>query len=252
MSQKNPLVIGNWKMNPMKEAEAIILAKAVVTAHKKMSDVTVVIAPPMLYMPAVAKVVAKSSVALAAQHTSPGPVGAFTGEVSPAQLAPYGVTYSIVGHSERRARGETDAVVNAEVLMLLKSKMRPVICVGERVRDAQAHFYSEVEKQVTAALATVPNTRLRDVVIAYEPIWAIGTGATATVGDILEMKLFIQKVLTKIAGRAGATAPTIIYGGSVTKDTAAAIYKDGGVAGFLVGGASLKPADFAAIIASTK
>ncbi len=251
MSQKNPLIIGNWKMNPMKEADAVLLAKATAGSHKKFPTTTVVIAPPVLFIPAVAKATKKSQLALGVQHTSPGPVGAFTGEVSPAQLLPYGISYAIVGHSERRARGESDAMINAEVLMLLKHKVHPVICVGERVRDAQANFYAEIEKQITAALATVPVTRYRDIVIAYEPVWAIGTGATATTGDILEMKLFIQKILTKIAGRTGATAPTIIYGGSVSKDTARSIFVEGGVGGFLVGGASLKPGDFAQIIGST-
>ncbi len=248
MAQKHPLVIGNWKMNPLLEHDATALAKAVVTSVKKITTVTVVIAPPTLFTGVVAKLLKKSNVQLGVQQVHPGPVGAFTGMVSPAQCRAYGVTYAIVGHSESRARGETDAMVNANVLMLLKERMRPVICIGERVRDAQAHFYAEIESQITAALATVPVTRYKEVVIAYEPIWAIGTGATATPADVLEMKLFIQKILTKIGGRSGASAVTILYGGSVTGDTAPQLYKESGVGGFLVGGASLKPAEFQKII----
>ncbi len=249
-THKKPLIVGNWKMNPLTRTDAVMLAKAVVQQTKKVSDVSIVIAPPTLYLGEIAKVVARSQVALGVQHTHPGPVGAYTGEISPAQCAQYDVTYGIVGHSERRVRGETDEQINAEVLMLLKQKMHPIICVGERERDAQANFYSVVEGQLTSALESVPTARYKDVVIAYEPVWAIGTGATATPADVQEMRLFIIKVLTKLAGRAAAAAATILYGGSVSPDTSGALYRESGVNGFLVGGASLKPADFTKIITS--
>lgn len=252
MVHKLPLIIGNWKMNPLTEAEAVTLAKEITSSLKKLTHAMVVIAPPMIFLSAVAKVVKIDQFALGVQHTHPGPVGAFTGEVSPAQCAPYGVQYGIVGHSERRARGESNEQVNTEVLMLLKQKMHPVICVGERVRDAQAHFYTEVETQLTTAFASVPTVRYKDVVVAYEPIWAIGTGETATAADVLEMKLFIQKVLTKLAGRTAAGAVTIIYGGSVNGDSAPLLYQEGSVGGFLVGGASLKAAEFLKIVGAVK
>jgi len=248
---KKPLVIGNWKMNPLTRTEAVQLAKAIAQQTKKLSDVSIVIAPPTLYLGEISKVLARGHIALGVQHTHPGPIGAFTGEISPAQCAQYDVSYGICGHSERRARGETDNQINAEVLMLLKQKMRPVICVGERERDAQANFYSVIETQLTSALASVPTVRYKDVVIAYEPVWAIGTGATATPADVQEMRLFIIKVITKLAGRAAAGAVTILYGGSVTADTAKALFTESGVQGFLVGGASLKPTDFTKIIQST-
>ncbi len=249
-TKKKPIVIGNWKMNPRTSSDGIALAKAVILGIKKISNVSVVIAPPTLYLSAVQKVTQKSHVALGVQHIHPGPVGAFTGDVSPAQVMEYGASYAIVGHSERRAIGMTDSMVNEAVLMLLKSKMIPIICVGERVRDADATFYRQIENQIKAALANVPATRYKDIIIAYEPIWAIGTGATATAADVLEMKLFIQKVLTEIIGRAGAHAATIIYGGSVKPDTAPVLYRDGAVDGFLVGGASLIAKDFLAIISA--
>lgn len=252
MAHKHPLIIGNWKMNPLTEADAVTLCKSVAHHMKKVTSATVVIAPPAVFLGAVAKAVKGSVLELGVQHTHPGPVGAFTGEMSPAQFAPYGVSYGIVGHSERRARGETDEQVNASVLMLLKQKMHPVICVGERVRDAQANFYSEVEAQMVAAFASIPTARYKDVVVAYEPVWAIGTGATATAADVLEMKLFIQKVLTKVAGRTAAGAVTILYGGSVNGDSAPVLFTESGVGGFLVGGASLKPEEFAKIINATQ
>jgi triosephosphate isomerase (TIM) len=246
--QKPPMIIGNWKMNPLTSEEATVLAKAVVAGLKKVTDVTVGITPPLLFTAEMAKLMKKSDVRLGVQHVHPGPIGAFTGDVSPAMCTPFGVSYALVGHSERRARGMTDADVNAALLMLLKQKMTPILCIGEKLRDSQAHFYSEIETQITLALASVPAARYKDVVIAYEPIWAIGTGATATPADVQEMKLFIQKVLTKLGGRAGAAAVTILYGGSVTADSAAVLYREGDVHGFLVGGASLKAPEFLNII----
>lgn len=249
-TQKQPMIIGNWKMNPLTSAEAVILTKNVVAGMKKVTGVTVGITPPLLFTSEVTKLVKKSEVRLGVQHIHPGPVGAFTGEVSPAMCSLFGVSYALVGHSERRARGMTDTEVNAAVLMLLKQKMTPVLCIGEKVRDSQAHFYLEIEAQITAAFESVPASRYKDIVIAYEPIWAIGTGATATPADVQEMKLFIQKILTKLGGRAGAAAVTILYGGSVTADSASALYREGDVHGFLVGGASLKAPEFLNIIKS--
>jgi triosephosphate isomerase (TIM) len=248
---KQPLVIGNWKMNPLTVSEAILLGKAIVQGVKKLSGVTVGITPPLLFTAEVSKLLKKSEVRLGVQHVHPGPVGAFTGEVSPAMCIPFGVTYALVGHSERRALGESDTQINAALLMLLKQKLTPVLCIGERERDAQANFYTHIETQISVALKSVPTSRYRDVVIAYEPIWAIGTGATATPADVQEMKLFIQKVLTKLGGRTAAAAVTILYGGSVTGDSATALYREGGVNGFLVGGASLKSVEFLKIIQST-
>jgi triosephosphate isomerase (TIM) len=246
--QKQPLIIGNWKMNPLTSVEAVTLAKTIMNGVKKMTDVSIGITPPTLFMSEVSKAIAKSNLRLGVQDVQPGPVGAFTGAVSPAMCAPYDVTYTIVGHSEVRARGVSDEQINASTLMTLKAKMTPVVCIGEHERDDAANFYSVIETQITTALASVPVNRYKDVVIAYEPIWAIGTGTTPTPSDVQEMKLFIQKILTKLAGRTAAAAATIIYGGSVNGENAKALYHDGGVHGFLVGGASLKPEEFIKII----
>ncbi|MFM2423983.1 MAG: hypothetical protein RLZZ70_372 [Candidatus Parcubacteria bacterium] len=247
-TKKQPLIIGNWKMNPRTAAEAVALAKGVHQATKKIPLVTIGVTPPTLFISEVSRVLGKSGIRLGAQQVHPGPVGAFTGLVSPAMIAPYGASYAIVGHSECRARGESDTDINAATLMLLKHKMTPVICVGEKVRDAQANFYATIEAQIMAALATVPRARYKEVVIAYEPIWAIGTGKTATALDVQEMQLFIRKVLTKIADRSAAAAVTVLYGGSVKPDTAASLYREGEVNGFLVGGASLSVEEFTKII----
>jgi len=235
-------------MNPRTEAEAIQLTKDVHTATKKINGVSVGITPPLLFVPEIRKVLKKSAVRLGVQQVHPGPIGAYTGMVSPAQVSAYGVSFAIVGHSECRARGENGAAVNAAVLMLLKQKITPVLCVGETVRDVQAHFYAAIETQITSALTGVPQTRFKDVVIAYEPVWAIGTGQTALTTDVQEMQLFIRKVLTKIADRKAAAAVTVLYGGSVKADTAATLYREGEVDGFLVGGASLSSEEFTKII----
>jgi triosephosphate isomerase (TIM) len=247
-----PLIIGNWKMNPRTSSEAVTLAKAIAPGLKKITDATVVIAPPALYLGEVAKAVQKSTLVMGAQYAHPDPVGARTGDVSGVMLAPYGVQYVIVGHSERRAKGETDADVVAQVTALLKQKMIPVVCVGERTRDDQGTFFALIEAQIKAVLAVVPKSRAKELVIAYEPIWAIGTGATATPQDVEEMRLFINKVCSQVLGRTSAAQVRIIYGGSVSAETAASLYTEGGVAGFLVGGASLRANDFLTIIKSTQ
>jgi triosephosphate isomerase len=167
-------------------------------------------------------------------------------------LAAFGVATVIVGHSERRALGETDAQVGEKVAALIKAKLTPVVCIGERERDAQGNFFMLIEAQIKAALTGVPKARFKDVVIAYEPIWAIGTGKTATAEDVNEMRLFIQKILTKHFDRASAGKIRIIYGGSVSAANAADLFVGGGVDGFLVGGASLRPQEFAQIISSVK
>lgn len=247
-----PLVIGNWKMNPLTESAAVTLAKEVLTISKKAKHARVVVVPPALYIPAVSKVARTTVLGLGVQHVVPGPVGAVTGEISGAMAQPYGITYAIVGHSEQRALGVTDEQVAATVAMLIKIGITPVICVGERERDSRADFYSLIASQIKTALAAIPKTKYKQIVIAYEPIWAIGTGKTATPADVQEMRLFINKVITDLAGRPAAKAVTVLYGGSVTKDNALSLWQEGQVDGFLVGGASLKGEDFATIIASTK
>jgi len=140
--------------------------------------------------------------------------------------------------------------VAKKVLAILKVRLTPVVCVGERERDEQGDFFSFIENQIELAFKDLPKTRFKDMIIAYEPIWAIGTGINATVEDVKEMQLFILKILTKHFGRSVASQVRIIYGGSVKADNAIKLYQSGGIDGFLVGGASLNPAEFSAIIAS--
>lgn len=248
--QTRPLIIGNWKLNPHKTTDALSLTQGIAKAYKA-KEAVVAIAPPFIYIQEVKKKLGKSGIVLAAQNVSTEPMGAFTGEVSAMQLRDAGVEYVIIGHSERRAMGETDDIVNRKVAQALKNKLTPVVCIGERERDEGGKFFSFVEGQVRALSSTLSATDIKKVVIAYEPIWAIGTGATATAEHVKEMQLFIFSTLAKVYDRATATKIRLLYGGSVKPHNARALHREGGMGGFLVGGASLKPTDFIDIVKAT-
>jgi triosephosphate isomerase len=245
------LVIGNWKENPSTLAETHKLVADITKKLKAREGLTVAIAPPFVYLTEVLKKIGKKPVFLAAQNVSVEPMGAFTGEVSAMQLRNLGTEYVIIGHSERRAMGETDDVVQKKVLMALKNKLTPVVCIGEKERDTHGNFFTTVEKQLKSLTSILSATDVRKVVIAYEPIWAIGTGKTATAADVKEMQLFLFTVLTKLYDKPTAAKVRLIYGGSVKADNAKALSVEGGMDGFLVGGASLKAEEFISIINAT-
>lgn len=248
MKKTIPLIVGNWKLNPVTMADACALGEVVARKQKTTPEPYVAIAPPFPYLSEVGKKIQKSSVALAAQDVYFKNIGAHTGEVSVLQLKDLGVEYVIVGHSERREMGETNNDVQQKVLMILKHRLVPIVCVGERVRDEQGNFFTFVEEQLKSLAEVLPAAQIKKVVIAYEPIWAIGTGMTATAEDVKEMQLFIETVLTKIYDRPTARAVRLLYGGSVKPQNAAELHFEGDMNGFLVGGASLNADDFGAII----
>ena len=246
-----PLVIGNWKMNPQSESIALKLSKELKSRLAKNSSVEVVIAPPYVYLDAVQRVRNGSNLfMMGAQNAHSEKLGPHTGEISLPMLQGYGVTHVILGHSERRAEGETDEMVNHKLLAVIKAGMTGVVCVGELKRDHSGHYLSHVETQVRKALIRVSKAKLGHIVIAYEPVWAIGTGTPATTGDVHEMKLFIEKIVSDLYGRNLAQKVRIIYGGSVTGKNAQELYTEGMIDGFLVGGASLHADDFMHIIKS--
>lgn len=244
-----PLVVGNWKMNPQTATMAARLAAEIKKGIQKQNDVDVVIAPPTLYLSAVHKIRSGSAVfELGAQNAHEEKLGAHTGEISLTMLRSFDVQYVILGHSERRAAGETDAEVNKKVRAAVKDHMTAIVCVGETKRDQNAHYLNVIENQIREACAGVSKEKLKNFIVAYEPVWAIGTGKTATPEDVHEMKLFIQKVLTDIYGRNIATKVRVIYGGSVNGKNAEILMKEGMVDGFLVGGASIRPSEFIEIV----
>jgi triosephosphate isomerase len=249
MKKHSPLIIGNWKMNPMSSEKADILCKELLKAlGKKGGKSEVGICPPSLFVALLSKRLKGSAVALGAQDISSEKEGAHTGELSSAMLKLLGVTHAIVGHSERRAQGESDLVVSKKALAGLSSGLTTIVCVGEKARDGHGHYFNEIESQLKSLFALVEKKHLGKLVIAYEPIWAIGTGKTASVEDVHEMKLFIQKIIAETYERAAISKVRIIYGGSVNKDNARSLCEGSGMNGFLVGGASLKPAEFAEIV----
>ncbi len=243
------IVAGNWKMN-LNHKEALQLLDDLITATSKIDGVEVIIAPPALYLSEFsARLHTKTNIKLAAQNVSNKPSGAFTGEISAGMLSSVHVEYCLVGHSERRQFfGDTDQLVAEKVKALLDNGIVPIICVGEMLNEryAQKHF-EVVETQVKAAISVVEQNQADRIMIAYEPVWAIGTGQTATSEQAQEMHSFIRQLLGQKFGTTAANEIPILYGGSCNAQNAAELFAQPDVNGGLVGGASLKAADFMAI-----
>jgi triosephosphate isomerase (TIM) len=249
----HPLIVGNWKMNPQSAHLATQLALNIKKGLVRAQDVEVVVAPPSLYLPAIANLGnGKNPYLLGAQDAHWEKLGAHTGEISLPMLKSIGVKYVIVGHSERRIEGETDDMVNKKVLSIIKEEAVAILCVGERERDHAGHYLGFIEAQIRSACAGLSKSKLGSLVIAYEPVWAIGTGDTATPENVHEMKIFIEKVLSDLYGRTYAGKVRILYGGSVTPKNSAVLMTEGMIDGFLVGGASLRASEFCEIVKLTK
>lgn len=250
MSHRTPLIAGNWKMNKT-PAEGVELAKALVAQVGTESAVQIVLCPPFTALDAVGRAIEGTHLALGAQNMHDKASGAFTGEVSATMLRGLHAGYVILGHSERRSIfGEDDAFINRKVLAALEASLKPILCVGELLSEREAGRTNEVVRiQVEKGLAGVPAGKAEQVVIAYEPVWAIGTGRTPTLPEIAEVHADIRARLTARFG-AAASGFRLLYGGSVKPSNAAAIFALPDVDGALVGGASLKAADFGAIIAA--
>jgi triosephosphate isomerase (TIM) len=247
MSELIPMIAGNWKMHKTL-AEARELAREIVQGVGRQTRVEVVLAPPYTALAAVAAELAGSKVLLAAQDTFWETKGAYTGAIAPGMLADIGCSYVIVGHSERRQHfGDTDEAVNRKVKAVLAAGMRPIMCVGETLAEREAgRTFAVVENQVLKGLADFPVSERERLVVAYEPVWAIGTGKTATPQQAQEVHHLIRDQLSEVLG---TTAIRILYGGSVTPDNAATLLAEPDINGALVGGASLKAASFLGIIA---
>ena len=246
MSERTPILAANWKMHKTTgEAEAFVDAFLPLVAG---ASADIVLAPPLTALPCVAKATAGSNVQVAAQNVNPEEKGAFTGEISTGMLADLGCSYTIVGHSERRALyGESSEFVSQKAAALLAAGIRPIVCVGETLDEREAGQLEEiVGGQLAGSFAGVPDDRASDVVIAYEPVWAIGTGKTATPELAQEAHAFIRGRLHERFGAAGDTI-RIQYGGSVKPDNVAELMAQPDIDGGLVGGASLEPESFARI-----
>jgi triosephosphate isomerase (TIM) len=251
MSGRRTLVAGNWKLHNTVEA-SVTLARALRDALGDAPPCDVAIAPVFTSLYAVADVLEGSPIALAAQDVHWDDAGAFTGEVSVPLLADVGCRMCIVGHSERRhVFGETDTAVQKKVGALLRHGLTPILCVGETLEDREAgETLTVVLGQLDAALAglDVGADAANHLVVAYEPVWAIGTGKTARPQDAQDVQAAIRRRLRERFSEAGAGAVRILYGGSVKPDNAAELLAQPDVDGALVGGASLKPETFLPIV----
>lgn len=252
MATRRPLVGGNWKMN-LHTNEARALASALVSdLSPALQKADVILFPAFPYLPTVNDVLRSSgsSILLGAQDCYPAANGAFTGEVSLSMLKDVGCSVVLVGHSERRhVLGESDVFINAKVRAALAAEMQVMLCVGEKIEQREAGQTDAINAaQVCYGLAGVTAEQMARVSIAYEPVWAIGTGKTATAADAQAAHVAIRRVLAGMFGEAIAQSTRILYGGSVKPDNAAELCAQPDIDGGLIGGASLKAADFAAIV----
>ena len=246
---RTPFVAGNWKLNKTSD-EAEILARCVVDAVSGVTGVDVAICPPFTALERVSSVVSGTGVGLGAQNMYWEAEGAFTGEVSAPMLLTCGCEYVILGHSERRQFfGETDETVNHRLKAALSAELKPIVCIGESFDERQANVTEQVvETQTRGALSGISADDTRGITLAYEPVWAIGTGLTATPEQAEAVHAFLRQVLAQLYDDDVAQGVRIQYGGSVKPDNAAELFDQDNIDGGLIGGASLEADDFAAIV----
>ena len=249
---RKTVIAGNWKMN-MLASEVKPFIEELKENMSKSKSCDVVLCTPAVMIPAMVKAGRELKIAAGGQDVSKFEKGAYTGEVSAAQLLDAGAKYCIVGHSERRQyHGEDDMLINAKARALLEKGIIPIICVGESLEQREMDLTMEyVAYQVKAALNGIDASQVRRCVIAYEPIWAIGTGKTATAAQAQEVCEGIRAVIRKMYGARVARTVSILYGGSMNAKNAAELLAQPDIDGGLIGGASLKPADFATIVKAT-
>lgn len=246
---RTPIIAGNWKLHKtVAEARATVKELAALVADVK--DVEVVVCPPFTALSAAAEAACCTNVAIGSQNIFWEEKGAFTGEIAPGMLVEAGCKYAIVGHSERRQYfGETDETVNKRVKAALKHGLIPIVCVGETLAEREAGVTEKVcATQTRGGLAGLTAEEVAGLVIAYEPVWAIGTGKTATSKDANDVCAFIRREVAAVFGQTAADAVRIQYGGSVKADNASELMAMSDIDGALVGGASLKADDFAKIV----
>ncbi len=249
MTKRKPLIAGNWKMYKT-ASEAVETAAMLVTLSNDIKNVDIMIAPPFTALTPVSDIVKGSAVQLGAQNLYWENEGAYTGEISTAMLLAAGCRYVIIGHSERRQLfGETDASVNRKIKTAIAGGLIPVLCIGEteKERDAKETF-SVLDKQMQKGLERLLSENLEPLVVAYEPVWAIGTGKTATNEQAQEAHAFIRSLINKLFGQTRADATRILYGGSVKPGNISGLMDMSDIDGALVGGASLDAETFSTII----
>ena len=246
---RKPFIAGNWKMN-MNTDSAVSLAGGLAKELDGVDTVDVAVCPPFVYLRAVATALSSSNIALGSQNVYFEEKGAFTGEISCEMLKDVCCTYAIIGHSERRhVMGETDALINKKISAAINSGLLPIFCVGELLEEREAGTTNEVvARQIKSGLEGICKERVQAVTVAYEPVWAIGTGLTATPDQAQEVHAMIRGLLADLYGNDVAQSMRIQYGGSAKPGNTAELMSQPDVDGLLVGGASLKVEDFAAMV----
>jgi triosephosphate isomerase len=248
-----PFIAGNWKMHKTVQ-EAVVFVKELRRLVKDVTDVEIVVAPPFTALHAVAEAARNSNIGVAAQDLYWEREGAFTGEVSPAMIKEAGAEYVIVGHSERRRLfGEIDQIVNRKAMAALAADLTPIVCIGETLdeRERQQTF-AILDRQIKEGLKALTPAQVSDLIVAYEPVWAIGTGRNATAAQAEEAHAHIRARLREWFGAEAADRCHVIYGGSVKPDNIRELVAQPDVDGALVGGASLDVASFAEIVTASR
>jgi len=250
--KRRPILAGNWKMN-MTATQARELASKLVPLVSSIKDRDIVLGPPFTSLSAVAETIKGSNIGLSAQNLHWEDKGAFTGEISAEMLLDLGCRYVIIGHSERRQYfGETDETVNRKAKQALRKGLLPILCVGETLAEREAGKLNDIiGRQVTGGLKDISADDMKNVVIAYEPVWAIGTGKTATPEQANEVHALIRQKVKALYSADIAEGLRIQYGGSVTPENISTLMAMPDIDGALVGGASLKPESFAALVKFT-
>ncbi len=241
------LIVANWKMNPASFKEARRLFEATRRAAEAARHTSAVVAPPALYLRELRLSYKGMRLLFAAQGAHEAPGGAHTGEISMAQLKDARVPYVLVGHAERRAAGETNVDTRERVAAALSCGLTPILCVGESRRDHSGDHFAFVKEQLRTGIANVPATRIAKVIVAYEPLWAIGAAQAMSPQDMHEMSIFVRKTVVEMCGDAGHKV-RVLYGGAVDETNVADLLLNGDVAGLLVGRASQEADKFAALM----
>ena len=248
---RKTVIAGNWKMTKTPtETKAFMTEFKAIMPKGRWCDVALCV--PAVCIPAAVRAMRETRVGIGAENCNANASGAYTGEIAANMLLDAGCKYVILGHSERRAMGETNADVNAKVLAALDNGLIPIMCVGESLEQREAGITEEwITMQIKTGLASIGEDKIRKMIIAYEPIWAIGTGKTATPEQAEEVCENIRAVIRKLYGAKVARAISILYGGSMNEKNAYDLLAQPDIDGGLIGGASLKPVDFATIVKAT-
>ena len=243
------IIVGNWKMNPPTLAEARRIFGVVKRVAVKIRKAEVIICPPFIYLSALAKAVKNArNISLGVQDIFWETIGSYTGEISPVMSLNAGAKYVIIGHSERRILGETDSQVAKKTVLALKLGLRVIVCIGESFRDEKGEYLGFLKNQIKNSLQGVTGKFLENLIIAYEPIWAIGGKEAMRPTQVEETGIFIRKILADLYDQESAMKAIILYGGSVDAKNAEAIVYQGNVQGLLIGRQSLDPESFQAIL----